>query len=213
MMINSDESTAPAGRRYVSSRRERQAAQTKADILQAAVRLFASRGYAGTTLTAVAGEAEVAVETVYTAFGSKKALLGAAMDVAIVGDTEPVALFDRPAAHRIQQLPLEERLPAVMALVGRVYSGPVVGVWSAMVEAAARDPEVADWCDQHEQRRHDTLARVLEMYEASTPPQPVLDAMWAVGSMEVFAKLTRQRGWTEAQWVDWAVATFRKLAS
>jgi hypothetical protein len=101
----------------------------------------------------------------------------------------------------------------MMALVGRVYSGPVVGVWSAMVEAAARDPEVADWCDQHEQRRHDTLARVLEMYEASTPPQPVLDAMWAVGSMEVFAKLTRQRGWTEAQWVDWAVATFRKLAS
>jgi hypothetical protein len=156
---------------------------------------------------------QVAVVTIYAGFGSKKVLLGAAMDVAIVGDAGPVALFDRPEALRIHHLPVEERLTAAMTLVGHVYSGPVAGVWSAMLEAAARDSDVAGWCDLHEQRRHETLVRVLEMCGAARPAPPVLDAMWAVGSMEVFAKLTRQRGWTVQQWVGWIVDTFRTLVS
>ena len=207
----SDNPSVGSTRRYASTRRERQAEQTRSDVLAAAVRLFANRGFAGTTLSAVADEAGVAVETVYAGFGSKKALLGAAMDVAIVGDTAPVALFDRPEAQRIGELPDDERLPAAIAMVGRVYSGPVLGVWLAMLEAAARDPEVAGWCELHEQRRHDTVARVLEMYEGWTPPEEVVDGMWAVGSMEVFAKLTRQRGWSMDQWAEWIVAAFRKL--
>jgi hypothetical protein len=49
------------------------------------------------------------------------------------------------------------------------------------------------------------------MYEGWTPPEEVVDGIWAVGSMEVFAKLTRQRGWSMDQWAEWIVATFRKL--
>jgi Bacterial regulatory proteins, tetR family len=41
----------------------------------------------GTTLAGIAAEAGVAVETIYTGFASKKALLLEAMNVAIVGDT------------------------------------------------------------------------------------------------------------------------------
>jgi len=64
--------------------RARQAAETRRTVLSAATRLFIERGWAATTLAAVAAEAGTAVETVYSAFGSKSGLLIAAIDVAIV---------------------------------------------------------------------------------------------------------------------------------
>src|SRR5487761_905337 len=62
-------------RDYDSSRRRRQAAQTRADILAAAQRLFAERGYAATTIEAIAAQAEVSEATVYAGFGSKRGIL------------------------------------------------------------------------------------------------------------------------------------------
>src|SRR2546422_11566269 len=60
-----------APRRYDSTRRRAQAAQTRQDILKAAQQLFREGGYAGTTITDVAAAAGVAVETIYRGFGSK----------------------------------------------------------------------------------------------------------------------------------------------
>src|SRR5207248_8516494 len=83
-------------RKYSSALRARQAEQTRRQILSTAVTQFASNGWARTTVASVAEDAGVALDTVYTAFGSKKALLRAAMDVAIVGDAEPIPLVERP---------------------------------------------------------------------------------------------------------------------
>ena len=82
-------------RSYRSPRRVEQAAQTRAAVLEAATRLFAERGWAGTGMRDVAREAGVAVETVYANFRSKPELLIAAVDVSVVGDDAPVALADR----------------------------------------------------------------------------------------------------------------------
>src|SRR5262245_27246379 len=57
------------------TRRERQAQETRRDILDAALRLFAARGYAGTAIADIATEAGVAVPTVYASVGSKPLLL------------------------------------------------------------------------------------------------------------------------------------------
>jgi AcrR family transcriptional regulator len=204
---------ARTSRRYTSTRRDRQAEQTRAEVVQAAVRLFARTGWAGTTLAAIAAEADVAVETIYTGFASKKALLQAAMDVAIAGDTEPVPLLEREEAHRLRELPPRQRLHRSIEWLGRIYQGPAIGVWFAMLEAAASDPEVAAWCDEHEQRRYDTLeASVATVFEL-TLDSPTLDAIWAVASIEVYAKLTRQRGWTPDQWQTWIISTIESLTS
>ena len=40
----------------------------------------------------------MSVETIYNGFGSKKALLREAMDVAVVGDTEPIPYAERPSS-------------------------------------------------------------------------------------------------------------------
>ena len=91
-------------RAYQSARRQQQAVNTRAEVLDAALLLFADRGWAGTGMRDVAREAGVSVETVYANFRSKSDLLMAAIDVGVVGDAEPVALADRPefARHRVE---------------------------------------------------------------------------------------------------------------
>src|SRR5690349_19724964 len=99
-------------RTYNSTRRSRQAAQTRSEILTATVELFGTNGWSGTTLAAIAAKADVAVETIYAGFGSKKGLLRAALDVAVVGDTEEIPFAERPEALRLGDGPLDERLRA-----------------------------------------------------------------------------------------------------
>src|SRR5712691_6890290 len=71
-----------------SPRRELQARQTRSRIIAAAAGRFLTRGYAGTTMRAVAVDAGVALPTVELAFRTKAGLLKAAIDVAIAGDDE-----------------------------------------------------------------------------------------------------------------------------
>jgi AcrR family transcriptional regulator len=58
-----------------STYRQEQAAATKVRIAAAARKLFTTNGYGATSIDAIAGEAGVAVRTVYTAFGTKREIL------------------------------------------------------------------------------------------------------------------------------------------
>jgi AcrR family transcriptional regulator len=75
--------------------RQAQTALTEERIVAAATELFLADGYVATTLEAVARRARVAARTVYVRFGSKAALFKRVVDVAIVGDTEPVDVLGR----------------------------------------------------------------------------------------------------------------------
>src|ERR671916_2606233 len=63
-----------------STLRARHAELTRASILDAARSLFAKQGYAATAVRPIAQEAGVAVQTLYSAFGSKQGLLLALVD-------------------------------------------------------------------------------------------------------------------------------------
>src|SRR6476646_10050186 len=102
--------TAPAKRQYASTLRARQAADTKAQVLAAAAELFEESGWSGTTVAAIAQRAGVAVETVYSGFGSKKQVLRAVVDFAVVGDADPVPLAERPVFARQAEGTVEERI-------------------------------------------------------------------------------------------------------
>ena len=86
----------PPERSYNSSRRTLEAAQTADDGRAGRHRRFSATGWAGTTLADIAAAAGVSVETIYKGFGSKKALLRAAIDFSVVGDAAPVPLSERP---------------------------------------------------------------------------------------------------------------------
>src|SRR5919106_958021 len=63
-----------------ASLRERHAALTRSVILDVARRRFAEAGYTATAVRTIAEEAGVALQTLYTTFGSKQGLLLALLD-------------------------------------------------------------------------------------------------------------------------------------
>src|SRR5438105_2248242 len=87
-------------RAYDGTRRREQAGRTRAATLDAGRRLFLEHGYANTTIAMVADAADVAVQTVYKAFSNKPGLVKAIVDVAIVGDDEPIPLMEREFVQR-----------------------------------------------------------------------------------------------------------------
>jgi AcrR family transcriptional regulator len=66
-----------ASRTYNSSVRAEQAERTRRTIIDAALTLFSERGYSRTSVAAVADEAGVALNTVYSSVGGKSALINA----------------------------------------------------------------------------------------------------------------------------------------
>src|SRR5450432_697012 len=68
-----------------SSTRTDRALVTRRRMVRAAYDLFSVHGYFGTTISAIAKEAGVAVPTIYYTFGTKAALLGESLGAAIVG--------------------------------------------------------------------------------------------------------------------------------
>src|SRR5260370_37645007 len=94
----------PAASSTRAPRRPR-AQATRRRIRDAARRLFVERGYVATTIEAIAGEASVAVPTVYLAFGTKRALLAELLDIACVGEEEPVAVPEQPWGDALRHAP------------------------------------------------------------------------------------------------------------
>lgn len=68
-------------RTYSSPLRADQARATRRRVLESARRLFVERGYAGTTVAAVADDAGVSPETIYTTIRGKRGLLEGVMDI------------------------------------------------------------------------------------------------------------------------------------
>lgn len=188
-----------AGRRYTNTRRTAQAAQTRADVLAAAADLFAAQGYNATTLQQIAEKASVAVETVYNGFGSKKKLLRAAVDVAVVGDAQPIPFIERPEVERMRRGPQKQRMQAGMQLLVDIHERSAALV-VALYEAGANDDEIAVWAREGEANRKLDVRRSLEMILGHEINEAGLDLIWTLYSAEAFLKLRNEAGWTRDQY-------------
>lgn len=197
-------------RRYNSSRRALQAAQTRRDVLEAAIELFSTSGWSSTTLAAIAAKAGVAVETVYSGFGSKKALLRAAMEVAVVGDTEPVPLAQREEFQRLSRGPTKERLGAAVALATEI-NVRTAGIWRAIVEAATADEELEAWRLELDRNRRVDLKRGLEQVLGRSVEGPILEIIWALTGPDVYRKLVIDAGMTQKTYEECLAEAITRL--
>jgi AcrR family transcriptional regulator len=203
---------APQKRRrgYQSPRRERQAAETRAAVLEAAVRLFGERGWAATGMREVARGAEVSVETVYAGFGSKSELLMAALDVALVGDSAPVALSQRPEFAALGSGTPQERVAAAARLVTTAHRR-TAGVYLALREAAASDPDLARRLQEVEERRRVSVDQAISLITDRAATRQERDGLWAVLAIEVYQLLTELSGWTPQQYQTWVATVMGRL--
>ena len=202
----------PTRRRYNSTRRSLQAAQTRSDVLHTAVRLFGTGGWAGTTINAVAAEAGVSVETVYSGFGSKKGLLRAAMDVAVAGDAEPVPFVERDGFTSLTQGDADSRLRAGVAVVADIHERSA-GVWRAIMEAAVGDPEVDAWRLDLERGRRVDVARSVAAMLGTEPDETTIDVLWVLFGPEVYLKLTTDAGRSRAQYEAYVREVFTRVTT
>jgi AcrR family transcriptional regulator len=215
MNIPSNTEDVKPRRRYHSTRRQAQAAQTRQDIIAAALRLFLQQGYAATTMAGIAQAAGVVVETMYRAFGSKAALFKAVVEAAVAGGAARAAVppEQRPAVRAMIQEPNPRRLLELHAATQpgiHARAGPLHRV---LVEAAAADPELAAVWTQLETQRLDGMRRITQLLADRGALRPELsveeagDVLWTMNSLAVHDLLVLQRGWTPERYRDWLAAT------
>lgn len=181
--------------------------ETRARLLEAAAREFPVHGYAGTTVTRLAAAAGVSVQTLYLAWGSKRALLRGYMERAIAGD------LDSPddAGLRFKDLSPEQRVIEIAALVTEIAERAADG-WQLYRDAAAVDPEIAaDW-HELQSLRHRTLSTILgdvplRALVKGLSRQKVVDTAWVIASPESYDLLVRRLGYTLGEFRAWMEKT------
>lgn len=197
-------------RAYESPHRRRQAAETRRAVVEAATRLFGERGWAATGMRDVARAAEVSVETVYANYRSKTELLMAAIDLAVVGDAEPVALADRPEFHALGQGSRAARLRAAAALLTDIHRR-TAGVNLALREAASSDPQLDALMREREQGRRTNVEQGMALITGGQVDPRTCDAIWAVVDVGVYRMLVDLRGWSPQEYGDWIADVLSRL--
>jgi AcrR family transcriptional regulator len=205
--------------RQPSSLRQAQTALTEQRIIAAASELFVAEGYVPTTLEAVAKAAGVGARTVYVRFGTKAALLKRVVDVAIVGDTEPVAVLGRDWMQAALTAPTAAERIAASAAAGRQIMARAGALFAVAQQAAAVEPLIAGfWQQGREHSRHDQAVFWTKMADDGLL-DPAIDLEWLIdtcailAAAETYLLTTQLTGWDLDAYQDWLVTTTTRLVT
>lgn len=176
---------------------------TRRKIIDAATELFVSDGYTATTLEQIAASANVSVQTVYFHFGNKRTVLKQAVDVAAVGDDQPVAMLNRPGLERARAQQDPHQAILYWTAYGREVMTRVGPIMRVVRGAAATEDEMArQWADNSAQTAaaFRVLAEQLDAIGAlQVPIEIAVDILCALSGLEMYLLLT-ERGWSPQQW-------------
>lgn len=197
------------------SRAER-ARATRLRITTAAYALFCERGYAGTTMADIAHRADVAVQTVYFTFHTKRALLSQAYEYAVHGPDDPLPPTEQPwFAQMVAETNVTRAVRLMVVGAGEILRR--VTPLDTIVRASAEsDPDTARVRALHERLRVHGYRDMLELLRAKSALRTGLTRDRATQllllyvGMDVYRVLVDDFGWTHDAWVDWTVATLKE---
>jgi AcrR family transcriptional regulator len=201
--------TGVKSRRYDSPRRRAQAQATRQAVLEAAQRLFERRGYAATSMPAIAEEAGVALKTIYVYFDSKAALVHALWDLRLGGEEAKLPVVEREWYRAVLQEPDPERklrLVAAQARRVKTRSGTLLEIIRA---AAPVDPEIAALWTSIEAKLLDVQRAIVEQLHRSGSLTVSLDVtraadiLWTLNHPAVWQLMVAGRGWTGEEYERW----------
>ncbi len=204
-------------RSYDASGRRARAEQTRGEIVNSARRLFEERGYSRTTVADIARAANVSPETIYKAFSSKGALLGAVVRASIRGDADPTPLRERPeiAAIRNERDPARQ-LEMYGSLVATVNLR-LTPLLRIMREAAPAEPDIARELDRLDVDRLEGMAEFGALLarrghlRPGVSRQEARDVLWSLNSPELYQLLVLERGWTARRYGRWVGQALRAM--
>ena len=191
-----------AKRRYDSSRRRAQAAATRIDILDAAQRLFESCGYAATTMEAIAGEAGVALKTVYVAFETKSGLLRALWNHLLRAGRDATPMAQQEWYREVVAEPDPGRKLELTARNSRVVKERIGGVLQVIRNAAPVDEDIAALWARIESEFHANQRAIVDSMGLPDADRAA-DILWTLNHPDVWHLLVDERGWAAEQWERW----------
>jgi len=179
--------------------------------------LFFERGYAGTTIDAIAKKAGVSNQTIYAIFGNKLKILSFLMDISVGGDDQPMRLLERPEPQAVlhstdQRQQLRMFSQGIAEILGRASP-----LFEIMRSAAKTEPKIANLLRHLLDERLQNMAIFVEHLAANGPLREGLDAaqaseiVWTVASPEVYRLLTLDRGWSGEVYAIWLADTLITL--
>lgn len=201
-------------RRYHSPRRLEQSAATRAAILEAAERLFEKRGFAATTMPAIAAEAGVALKTIYVGFATKSGLLHALWDLRLSGDEQPIRVVQRAWYVQLLKEPDPKHQLHGLAHQSRVVKARAGTVMEVIRNGAAADPSIAELWQLIQKEFRDVIrpfARNLHAKGVLAEGLGVAgatDILWTLSHPDLWQLLVGQCGWSSARYERWLTAAF-----
>ena len=187
-------------------------------IAEAAQRLFLERGYAGTTIEAIAEEAGVAVQTIYNVVGVKSAVLESVLDTTAAGPGSPAPVRDVMQRRTDEAQGAEEVVVLLADWFVEVHAR-TAEVLRIIRDAAAVDSEIAALDRRRAAQRYENyhLAAAEIARRHPLPKGLGLDEaaaiIWTVGNPQVYRFLVLEQGWSVDRYRAWVSATLGALLS
>ena len=188
-------------RSYDASGRQARAQETRQRVIDVAHDLFISQGYGRTTIADIARGADVSVETIYSAFGNKAALLRKVWYARFRGDQQDVRLVDRPEIQEVLAEPdLVVRLRRHAVVFTAVFRR-FVPLHRALEAAAASESSAADMLAEFDAGRLDACSRYAKAAkktgQLAVSATECRDVFNATLDGALWYRLVREGGWSD----------------
>lgn len=198
-------------RPYDNSSRLKSAEETRSAIIEAArARLVEGGGYGALTMAAVASAAQVSPQTIYNTVGGKAALVKAAYDMTLAGDSDPTPMSERREFRALTDASDPAAFARAYAVWCRLISertGHLIAILTTT--GGAGDPDVADFLATIERERRTGTTHAVTAFASrfGLPPgvtlRSAVDMVWTLNSPMIHDRLVRSCGWTSAAYETW----------
>lgn len=191
--------------------RERQAEFTRNEILLAARRLFAERGFTRTSVRDIARAAGVSAQTVYDSIGSKQAVVARLNDL-IDSEAGIGAIVGSVAASGDPR-----QVAALSARITRSMLENCEDIIRALVTGAAAEPELQVVLDEGHRRHLDGARTVVGMLQTMKALAPAAEAtamsetLAAITDFRFALLLRASYGWSLDHVEEWMTAASHHL--
>lgn len=201
--------TPQRARPYRSPLREQQAARTRQRITDSARELFLEKGFAGTTIAAIARGAGVSQQTVYAVFGSKSAVL----ETLLSGLEEAAG-----AVEWLEALSAEDDPAELLDLFAR-WTASMLGTSRELLVAARgslHDPRVRELAARGDEHRRDALRALVGRIAAAGAlrpdlrPERAVDRAWALTGAELYLAVSEGCAWSRDDYAAWVSELLRQ---
>jgi AcrR family transcriptional regulator len=197
--------------RVPPNRRQLQAAQTRRDIVMAATKLFTRQGYARTSVTDIAREAGVAVQTIYSSVGSKAQLVTAMLD-----EIDAISGIPEVSAQAMRSTDPGEVIDLSVRLT-RQLNERCREILGGLRSAAQVDEAVAAAYAAGHERHRTGARRTVERVAALSALPSGVDVETALVTLSVLTwsdtweQLVAGHGWSYDRAERWLASTLRTL--